>query len=60
MLITEYDPNSKRAQNLVKLLIPARSNDIRSTRPNDAQNKDCDVSNRLRNEIISDELSRSI
>lgn len=47
MLITEYDPNSKRPQNLVKLLIPVRSNAIKSTRPKPAQKSDCDVSNML-------------
>lgn len=48
MLITEYEPNMRSAQNLVKLLIPVRSKDMRSTIPKLAQNNDCDVSNRLR------------
>lgn len=47
MLMTEYDPKSKRAQKRVKLFIPSKSNDIKSTKPNDAQNSDCDVSKRL-------------
>lgn len=56
MLITEYDPNSSKPQNLVKLLIPVRSNAVKSTRPKPAQNRDCDVSNMLRktkNEFIT-------
>lgn len=48
MLITEYEPNMRRAQNRVKLLIPVRSNDMRSTIPKLAQNNDCDVSNKLK------------
>lgn len=48
MFITEYDPKSKSAQNRVKLFIPARSNEVRSTRPNEAQNRDWDVSNKLK------------
>lgn len=60
MLITEYDPNRRRAQNLVKLLIPARSNDIRSTNPKEAQNKDCEVSKRLKYKIFSQKSSWKI
>ena len=48
MLITEYEPNMRRAQNLVKLLIPVRSKDMRSTIPKLAQNSDCEVSKRLK------------
>lgn len=48
MLITLYDPNINKAQNRVKLLIPCNSNAIKSTKPNDAQNNDCDVSNKLK------------
>lgn len=40
MLMTEYEPNMRRAQKRVKLFIPVRSNAIRSTRPNDAQKSD--------------------
>lgn len=47
MLITLYDPNINIAQKRVKLLMPCNSKAIKSTRPNDAQNKDWDVSNRL-------------
>lgn len=47
MLMTEYEPNMSRAQKRVKLLIPVRSNDMRSTIPKLAQNNDCEVSNRL-------------
>ena len=47
ILIMEYEPNIKRPQNLVKLLIPVSSNDCKSTRPKLAQNRDCEVSNRL-------------
>ena len=53
MLMTEYEPNMSRAQNRVKLLIPVRSKDIRSTMPKLAQNNDCDVSKRLKAEINS-------
>lgn len=45
--MTEYDPNISRAQNLVKLFIPVRSKDIKSTIPKLAQNSDCEVSKRL-------------
>lgn len=48
MLITEYDPNNSRPQNRVKLLIPVRSNAVKSTRPKPAQKSDWDVSNILR------------
>lgn len=47
ILMTLYEPNINIAQNRVKLLIPCSSNAIKSTKPNDAQNNDCDVSNRL-------------
>lgn len=47
MLMTLYDPNINNAQKRVKLLIPCNSNAIKSTRPNDAQNRDWDVSNKL-------------
>lgn len=47
ILITLYDPNISIAQKRVKLFIPCNSNAIRSTRPNEAQNNDCDVSKRL-------------
>ena len=49
ILITEYEPNIRSAQNLVKLFIPVRSNDIKSTIPKLAQKSDCDVSKRLIN-----------
>lgn len=45
--ITEYEPNINRAQKRVKLLIPVRSNDIRSTMPKLAQKRDWEVSKRL-------------
>lgn len=48
MLITEYEPKVSSAQNLVKLLMPVSSKVVRSTRPKDAQNRDCDVSNKLK------------
>lgn len=38
--ITEYDPNIRRAQNLVNPLMPASSNDTKSTKPKLAQNSD--------------------
>lgn len=38
--MTEYEPNISKAQKRVKLLIPAKSKDTKSTRPKDAQNKD--------------------
>lgn len=47
ILITLYEPNISIAQKRVKLLIPCNSNAIKSTKPNDAQNSDCDVSNKL-------------
>lgn len=50
MLITEYDPNVSKAQNLVKLFIPVSSNVVKSTSPKDAQNNDCEVSNKLKQE----------
>lgn len=51
MLMTLYEPNINMAQNRVKLLIPCSSNAIKSTSPNDAQNSDCDVSNKLNAEF---------
>lgn len=47
IFITLYDPNINIAQKRVKLLIPSNSNAIKSTKPNDAQNSDCEVSNKL-------------
>lgn len=49
-MITLYDPNISKAQNRVNPLMPAKSNDTKSTRPKDAQKRDCDVSKRLRKE----------
>lgn len=49
-LITEYDPNINIAQNLVKLPRPASSKTSNSTRPKEAQNRDWEVSKRLRPE----------
>lgn len=46
-LITEYEPNISKAQKRVKLLIPAKSNETKSTKPKEAQNRDCEVSKRL-------------
>lgn len=40
IFMTLYDPNIKSVQNLVKLLIPVRSNAIRSISPKLAQNND--------------------
>lgn len=45
--MTLYEPNINIAQKRVKLLIPCSSNAIKSTKPNDAQKSDCDVSNKL-------------
>ena len=39
----------RRAQKRVKLLMPAKSNDTKSTKPKEAQNRDCEVSKRLKN-----------
>lgn len=36
-----------RAQNRVKLLMPAKSKDTKSTKPKEAQKSDCEVSKRL-------------
>ena len=47
MLIMEYEPNMSKPQKRVKPLMPCNSNDCKSTRPKLAQNKDCDVSNKL-------------
>jgi hypothetical protein len=38
MLITEYEPNIRSAQNRVNDLIPVKSKDTKSTRPKLAQN----------------------
>lgn len=51
ILITLYEPNINIAQKRVKLLMPCSSNAIKSTRPNDAQNSDWDVSNKLQSKI---------
>lgn len=40
ILITEYDPNISKAQNLVKLLMPVNSKDIKSIKPKLAQKRD--------------------
>lgn len=48
--ITEYDPYINMAQKRVKLPTPVSSKASNSTRPNDAQKSDCDVSNRLAEE----------
>lgn len=58
ILITLYDPNINIAQKRVKLLMPCNSNAIKSTRPNDAQNRDCDVSNKLQKEMKKRERER--
>ena len=47
MLITEYEPNMSSAQNRVNDLMPASSNETKSTRPKLAQKSDCEVSNML-------------
>lgn len=47
ILMTLYEPNINIAQKRVKLLMPCNSNAIKSTKPNDAQNSDWDVSNML-------------
>jgi hypothetical protein len=52
MLITLYEPNMRRAQKRVKLLMPVKSNAMRSTSPNDAQKRDCEVSNRLERNLF--------
>lgn len=52
MLMTEYEPNMSSAQKRVKPLIPVRSKVIKSTNPKLAQNRDCDVSNRLKVEAV--------
>lgn len=54
ILMTEYEPNISIAQKRVKLLMPCNSNAIKSTRPNDAQNKDWDVSNKLQKKRQND------
>lgn len=53
MLITEYDPNIRSAQNLVKLFIPVNSKDIKSINPKLAQKRDWDVSNKLKIEFCT-------
>lgn len=60
MFITEYDPNSSRPQNLVKLLIPVKSNAIKSTRPKPAQKSDWDVSNILWKNIFFSRKTKAI
>lgn len=52
-LITEYDPYISKAQNLVNPFMPESSNVTRSTRPKLAQNRDCEVSNKLKNNVLS-------
>jgi hypothetical protein len=49
--ITEYEPNISSAQKRVKLLTPVNSKAIKSTMPKLAQNKDWDVSNKLKQNI---------
>ena len=49
ILQTLYDPNISKAQNRVNSLIPVSSKSVSETSPNDAQNNDCDVSNKLAN-----------
>lgn len=46
-LITEYDPYINMAQKRVKLPTPVSSKASSSTRPNEAQKSDCEVSNKL-------------
>ena len=53
MLMIENDPNMMRPQNLVNSLMPVSSKLSRSIRPNAAQNKVCEVSQRLRERGIS-------
>ena len=48
MLMTEKEPNMSRPKNLVNSLIPVCSKLSRSMRPKIAQNKVCDVSQRLK------------
>jgi hypothetical protein len=48
MLMREYEPNMRRAQNRVKPLIPVNSKASNSTNPKLAHHKDCDVSNKLK------------
>lgn len=52
-LITLYDPNMRRPQKRVYDLMPSNSKFSNPTIPNEAQNNDCDDSNRLKckNEI---------
>lgn len=52
-LITEYDPYISKAQNLVNPFIPDSSKVTRSTRPKLAQKRDCEVSNKLKNNALS-------
>lgn len=54
ILITEYEPNIRRAQKRVKLLMPAKSKETKSTRPKEAQNNDWEVSNKLHKIEIED------
>ena len=53
MLMTEKLPNITRPQNLVNSLMPVSSKLSRSIRPKAAQNKVCEVSQRLRERGIS-------
>jgi hypothetical protein len=43
-----------KAQNRVKLFIPVKSKAIKSTNPNDAQKRDCEVSNKLKKKTFKD------
>lgn len=51
ILMTEYEPNINRAQKRVKLLMPVKSNAVKSTSPKLAQNNDCEVSNKLKQKL---------
>lgn len=46
-LITEYDPYINMDQKRVKLPTPVSSKASSSTNPNEAQKRDCEVSNKL-------------
>ena len=46
--MTEYDPNIRRPQYRVKLPMPVKSKALISINPKDAQNSDCDASNKLK------------
>lgn len=47
-LITQYEPNIKRPQKRVYVLMPSSSKFSNPTMPNDAQKSDCDDSNKLK------------